>query len=68
MLDIGDTLCYYIIVTRKQAQQEGERKMEEEMTTIEFKTIIEMVIEVIKSSRDKEEALEKLQNLSILKD
>ena len=42
--------------------------MEEEMTTIEFKTIIEMVIEVIKSSKDKEEALEKLQNLSILKD
>lgn len=41
--------------------------MEEEMTTLEFKTIIEMVIEIIKSSKDKEDALKKLQNLSIMK-
>lgn len=41
--------------------------MENEMTTQEFKTIIEMVIMIIESSKDKEEALEKLRSLSIIK-
>lgn len=41
--------------------------MEDEMTTLEFKTILEMVITIIESSETKEEALEKLRNLSILK-
>ena len=40
--------------------------MEENMTTQEFKTIIEMIIMIIESSKDKEEALEKLKNLSII--
>ncbi|MGN0355215.1 MAG: hypothetical protein ACI4EI_09105 [Muricoprocola sp.] len=38
----------------------------EEMTTLEFKTIIEMVIMIIESSENKEEALEKLKSLSII--
>ena len=42
--------------------------MENEMTTLEFKTIIEMIIMILESSKDKEEALEKFKNLSILKD
>ena len=40
----------------------------EEMTTLEFKTIMEMVIMIVESSKDKEEALEKLKNLSIVKE
>ena len=42
--------------------------MENEMTTLEFKTLIEMVIMIIEGSKDKEEALEKLKNLTIIKD
>lgn len=42
--------------------------MGDEMTTLEFKTIIEMVITIIESSSTKEEALEKLKNLSIVKE
>lgn len=42
--------------------------MEDEMTTLEFKTIMEMVITIIESSETKEEALEKLKNLSIVKE
>ena len=38
------------------------------MTTLEFKTVMEMVVMIIESSKDKEEALEKLKNLSILKE
>ena len=40
---------------------------EENLTTPEFKTLIEMVILIIESSKDKEEALEKLKNLTIIK-
>ena len=40
----------------------------EEMTTLEFKTIMEMVSTIVESSKDKEEALEKLKNLSIVKE
>lgn len=39
----------------------------EEMTNVEFKTIIEMVIEIIKASKDLDEAIKKLENLSIMK-
>ncbi|MBO6207672.1 MAG: hypothetical protein J6N53_08895 [Lachnospiraceae bacterium] len=43
-------------------------KMEnEEMTSAVFKTLIEMVIIIIESSKDKEEALEKLKSLTIIK-
>jgi hypothetical protein len=41
--------------------------MENEMSTQEFKTIIEMVIMIIESCKNKEEALEKLKSLSIMK-
>lgn len=39
----------------------------ENMTDREFKTIIEMIILIIEGSETKEEALEKLKNLSINK-
>ncbi len=39
----------------------------ENMTDREFKTIIEMIILIIEGSETKEEALEKLKNLSIFK-
>lgn len=39
----------------------------EEMTDREFKTIIEMIILIIEGSTTKEEALEKIKNLSINK-
>ena len=38
------------------------------MTTLEFKTVREMVVLIIESSKNKEEALEKIKNLSILKE
>ena len=39
----------------------------ENMTDKEFKTIIEMIILILEGSKTKEEALEKLKNLSINK-
>lgn len=45
-----------------------ELEMEnEEMTRDEFKTLMEMVIMIVEGSKDKEEALEKLKSLTILK-
>lgn len=38
------------------------------MTTLEFKTVLEMAVLIIESSKNKEEALEKIKNLSILKE
>ena len=40
----------------------------EEMTKDEFKTIIEMVRIIVNDSKDKEDALDKIDSLSILKD
>lgn len=40
----------------------------EEMTREEFKTIMEMVRMIIEGSKDKEEALDKINSLTILKD
>lgn len=40
----------------------------EEMTREEFKTIMEMVTMIIEGSKDKEEALQKINSLTILKD
>lgn len=65
-IDISIHICYYILVTRE--QQERSPKMEnEEMTTPEFKTLIEMVILILEKSKTKEEALENLKNLTIIK-
>ena len=41
--------------------------MEDNMTSIEFKTIIEMIIMIVESCETKEEILDKLKNLSIIK-
>ena len=40
----------------------------EEMTREEFKTIMEMVRMIIEGAKDKEEALDKINSLTILKD
>jgi len=40
----------------------------DEMTREEFKTIMEMVRMIIEGSKDKEEALEKINSLTILKE
>lgn len=40
----------------------------EDMTRDEFKTIMEMVRMIIEGSKDKEEALKKIDSLTILKD
>lgn len=40
----------------------------EEMTKDEFKTIMEMVRMIVEGSKDKEEALKKIDSLTILKD
>ena len=40
----------------------------EDMTKEEFKTIMEMVRMIVEGSKDKEEALEKIDSLTILKD
>lgn len=39
----------------------------DDMTREEFKTIMEMVTMIIEGSKDKEEALEKIKSLTILK-
>ena len=41
--------------------------MEDVMTRDEFKTIMEMVVMIVSGSKDKEEALEKIESLTILK-
>lgn len=40
----------------------------DEVTREEFKTIMEMVTMIIEGSKDKDEALEKIKSLTILKD
>lgn len=40
----------------------------EEMTKDEFKTIMEMVYMIVEGSKDKEDALNKIKSLTILKD
>lgn len=40
----------------------------EEMSIMDLKTILEMVVIILEGSKDKEEALEKIKNLSILSD
>ena len=40
----------------------------EDMTRDEFKTIMEMVRMIVEGSKDKEEALRKIDSLTILKD
>ena len=40
----------------------------EEMTKAEFKTLMEMVIMILEGSKTKEEALDKLKNLSIFEE
>ena len=39
----------------------------EEMTREEFKTIIEMIRMIVESSKDKEEILQKIDSLTIMK-
>ena len=39
-----------------------------EVTREEFKTIMEMVTMIIEGAKDKDEALEKIKSLTILKD
>lgn len=41
--------------------------MNEEMTNQEFKTILEMVLMIMKSSKDLDEAIKKIESLDILK-
>lgn len=40
----------------------------DEVTREEFKTIMEMVTMIIEGSKDKEEALDKIKSLTILKE
>lgn len=40
----------------------------EEMSIMDLKTILEMIVIILEGSKDKEEALEKIKNLSILSD
>ena len=40
--------------------------MDEEMTNQEFKTILEMVLLIMKSSKDLDEAIAKIESLEIM--
>lgn len=40
----------------------------EDMARDEFKTIMEMVVMILESAKDKEEALEKIKSLTILQE
>jgi hypothetical protein len=44
-------------------QDEKGGKMEEQMTDYQFKKLLEMVLEILKGSKDKEEAVEKIEAL-----
>lgn len=41
---------------------------QENMTKSEFKTLMEMIVMIVEGSADKEEALQKIKSLEILKD
>ena len=42
--------------------------MDEEMTRAEFKTLMEMVLMILKGCKDLEEAIKKIESLSIFHD
>ena len=65
-IDTNIFMCYTLIVARE--RQEDSKMDENEMTTLEFKTLIEMVIMIVEGSKDKDEVLEKLKNLTIIKE
>ena len=58
---VGISTSMQLLKYRKEADME-------EMTKEEFKTIMEMVTMIIEGSKDKEEALEKIKSLTILRD
>lgn len=66
-VDILRNICYYILVARERQERSPEME-KEEMTKAEFKTLMEMVILILEGCKTKEEALEKLKNLSIFKE
>ena len=41
---------------------------QDNMTKVEFKTLMEMIVMIIEGSTDKEEALKKIKSLEILKE
>ena len=60
-------LVYNRIAERQLPDKRRKGKSMEEMTKDEFKTIMEMVRMIIEGSKDKEEALKKIDSLTILK-
>lgn len=53
------------ILNEYRASEKGDHM--DEMTSKEFKTVLEMVIMIIEAASTKEEAVEKLKSLDILK-
>lgn len=57
-----------IYTCSKENGRKGGNHMEDiKMTDTEFKTFIELIITIIEQSKTKEEALEKLKNLTVIK-
>nr|DAF12332.1 MAG TPA: hypothetical protein [Caudoviricetes sp.] len=70
MLDLCDTKVYNIItvkeyLTSSQASPKWQKgdNMEKNMTNEQFRIFIKMIIEIIKSSDSKEEAIKKIEAL-----
>lgn len=58
-----------IIYSCSKGMTGGIKEMDNEnMSNAEFKTILEMITMIIEGSKDKDEALEKIKNLTILKE
>ena len=47
----------------KSASGRKEKKMNEEMTDLQFKTIINSIIQIVKDNDDKEETIKKIEAL-----
>lgn len=67
VIDIWSTICYNIITVRKatyelQGKLRKEKNMEG-MTNEQFNTILKMIIQIIKDSKDKDEAIKKIETL-----
>lgn len=67
-LDLWSTIIYNEITVKKDLtskagkSQKGE-KMDEEMTSKELEIVLKMIIQIIKDSKDKDEAIKKIEAL-----
>lgn len=66
-IDFWSTLCYNIDTVRETLQVTGQAEkggnMEEGMTNEQFNKVLKMIIQIIKDSTDKQDAIKKIEAL-----